>query len=170
MTADRVVAADAEPEQEPEPDQHPEGPGQRRADRPDDHDRRDQPVHPLAADHVRVAPEHQRAAERGGQHRAVQHGQVRRAELPVLRDQRRGDPDDEQVVGVGEEAHPGGQHRPHVGPAKRRLVQRRNQVSGLDILHHITPQIIRPHRHGRPLGPLLRRNVSSLGDAQPTCT
>jgi hypothetical protein len=98
-----------------------------------------------AADHVRVAPEHHGADERGGQHRAVQHGQVRRAQTPVFGDQRRGDPDDEQVVGVGEEAHTGGQHRPHVSPANRRLIQRRNQVSGLDILHRITPQIHSGH-------------------------
>ena len=57
--ADRVVAADTEPEQESEPDQHPERAGQRRSQRPGDHEHGDQPVHPLAADHVRVAAEHQ---------------------------------------------------------------------------------------------------------------
>jgi len=107
--ADRVVAADADAEHEAEPDQHPERAGQRRAQRPGDHDGGDQPVHPLTADHVRVAAEYQGAEERGGQHRAVQQGQLARAQVPVLGDQRRGDPDDEQVVGVGEKAHPGDQ-------------------------------------------------------------
>ena len=168
--ADRVVAADTEPEQETEPDQHRERPGQRRAQRPGDHEHGDQPVHPLAADHVRVPAEHHRAQERGRQHRAVEHGQLPRAQVPVLGDQRRGDPDDEQVVGVGEEPHPRCHHRPQVEPAQRGLIQRRDQVPGLDVSHRITPPLMPPDTlpaSGRFPAHCVRK-LQSPGEPQPT--
>jgi hypothetical protein len=93
--ADRVVTANAEAEHEPE----------------HDHDRGDHPVDALAPGHVGEAAEHQGPEEGRRQHRAVQYGELSRTEVPLLRDQGGGDPDDEQVVSVGEESHPRHQHR-----------------------------------------------------------
>ena len=137
--ADRVVAADAEAEHETEHDQHPERWRQRRPQRAHDHDRRDHPVHALAAGQVGEPAEHERAEERRRQHRAVEQGKPARTQVPFLGDQRGGDPDDEQVVGVGEEPHPRHQHRAQMEPAQRRLIQRRDQVPGPDLGHRITP-------------------------------
>jgi len=83
----------------------------------------------LAADEIRDSPEHERADERGAQHCGIQQGQPARTQMPVLRDERRGDPDDEQVICVGEEAHPGHQRRAQVKPAHRGVIQRGDQVS-----------------------------------------
>ena len=123
-----VVAADAEAEQEPERDQYPVGGRQRGPQCASDHDGGDYPVHALAADYVGEAAEHERAEACGGQHRRVEQGKPARTQVPVPGDQRGGDPDDEQVVSVGEESHPRGQHRPQMEPAQRRLVQRGDQV------------------------------------------
>src|SRR5260370_22262704 len=59
--ADRVVAADAETEQEPERDQHPVRGRQRRPHRASHHDHRDHPVHPLTRGQVGEPAEHLRA-------------------------------------------------------------------------------------------------------------
>jgi hypothetical protein len=58
----------------------------------------------------------------------MKQGKPARTQVPVLRDEGGGDLDDEQVVGVGEEPHPGYQHRPQMEPAQRRLIQRCEQV------------------------------------------
>jgi hypothetical protein len=136
--ADRVVTADAEPEHEAERDQYPERRRQRRPNGPSDRDRCDQPVHVLAADQVGEPPENERADERGEQHRGVEQREMPRAQVPVLGDQRRGNPDDEQVIGVGEEPHPRRQHRPQVDPAQRCLVQVGDQLPGPDLGHRIS--------------------------------
>ena len=104
--ADRVVTADAEAEHEPEHDQHPVRRCQRRPERPDDHDRRDQPVHPLAAADVGEPAEDQRPEERGPSMVLFSSASLARAQVPLARDQRGGDADHEQVVGVSEEPHP----------------------------------------------------------------
>jgi hypothetical protein len=88
------------------------------------HDRRYYPVHVLAAEQVGDPPEQAGAEECGAQHGGVQQRKFAGTQVPLQRDQRRGDPDDEQVVGVGEEPHPRHQHRPQVEPAQRRLIER----------------------------------------------
>ena len=133
--ADGVVTTDAEAQHEAEDDQHPEGRGQRRAQRTDDHDRRDQPVHPLTAEEVGDPAEHERAQEGRGQHGAVQQGQLAGIQVPLLLDQCGGDPDDEQVVGIGEEPHAGDQHRPEMKSADRRLIQGIRQALGSGFRH-----------------------------------
>jgi hypothetical protein len=55
----------------------------------------------LAADHVGEAAEDERSDEGSKQHRGVEQGEPARTQAPVVGDQRGGDPDDEQVVGVG---------------------------------------------------------------------
>jgi hypothetical protein len=52
------------------------------------------------ADQVRDPPEHERAGERASQRHAVEDGQPAGAEMAVVADQGRGDPDDEQVIGI----------------------------------------------------------------------
>jgi hypothetical protein len=77
---------------------------------------------------TQYVPQHERTEECGEQHRGVEQGKPARTQLPVLRDEGGGDPDDEQVVGVGEEPQPGHQHRPQMETAQRRLIQRCEQV------------------------------------------
>src|SRR5207245_846396 len=88
---------------------------------------------------VRKPPEDKRTQAGRRQHRAIEQGEPARTQVPLLRDQRGGDPDDEQVIGIGEEPHPRHQHRPQVEPAQRGLIQRRDQVPGPDLRHRITP-------------------------------
>jgi hypothetical protein len=59
-------------------------------------------------------PEDKRTQARRRQHRAVEQGEPARTQVPLFRDQRGGDPDDEQVIGIGEEPHSRHQHRPQV--------------------------------------------------------
>ena len=136
--ADRVVAAHTHAEQEPEADQHPERRRQGRANRGDRHHGRDQPVHPLAADHVGDPAEDQGAQAGGAQHGRVQQREPAGVQVPVLLDQRRRDSDDEQVIGVGEEAHPGDKDRPQVEPVQRCVIQGSDEVTG-SRLRHVVP-------------------------------
>ena len=149
--ADRIVTADAEAEQEAERDQHPVRGRQRRPQRAHDHDRGDHPVHALTAGHIGEAPEHERAEEGGGQHRAVEQGEPARTQVPLRGDQRGGDPDDEQVVGVGEKPHPRNDHRAQMKSAQRRLIERGDQVPGTSLSHGIPPAVkCRLARASRP--------------------
>jgi hypothetical protein len=59
------------------------------------------------------------------QHGRVQQGELPGIEVPVQLDQRGRDPDDEQVVGVGEEPHPRDQDRAQVESAQRSVVEGR---------------------------------------------
>src|ERR1022692_1473957 len=138
--ADRVIAAHTEAEQEAERDQYPVRRRQRGSKGPDHHDRRDQPVHAFAAEQVGESAEHEGTEESRRQHRAVQQREPAGTEIPFLLDQGRSDPDDEQVIGVGEEAHPGHQHRPQMESAQLCLVERGQQVRGADLGHRQSSQ------------------------------
>jgi hypothetical protein len=131
----RVVAADAEPEQEAEADQDPVGRRDSGSQRRHHHDRRYQPVHVLPADQVGDSPEDEGTKAGSAEHRGVQQRQPVRAELPLQADQRRGDPDDEQIVRIGEKTHPGHHDGAEMEPAERRLIQRGDQVIGWGIGH-----------------------------------
>ena len=133
--ADRVVAADAEAEQEPERDQHRERRGQRRADRRDHHQRGRHPVHPGPADDVGEPAEHQRAEESRPKHDRVEQCELFRAEMPLGFQEGGHDADHEQVVGIGEEAHPRHQQRAPAESRQRRRVRRCGQRWGPALRH-----------------------------------
>ncbi len=119
----RVVATHAETEHEARQDQHEDVRGDGRREGADDHDGRDRGVHGLAPDDVGDPAEDEGADERAedgaAAHPARRHGR----EVPLGLDQRGDDADDEQVVGVGEEAHPRDQDRAPVESARRRVVE-----------------------------------------------
>ena len=96
---------------------------QGRSQRPDDHDDRDQGVDGLASDHVGDPPEDQGAKEGGQDGRSRHPTRLGRRQVPLGLDQRGHGRNDEEVVGVGEEAHPRDEHGSTVELAGRRLVQ-----------------------------------------------
>ena len=90
-----------------------------------------------------------------------------RPSLPELRVQSlvisaEGDPDDEQVVGIGEEPirTP---HRPQVKSAQRGLIERSDQVPGPYLGHGIPPPLMLPHASRRAAFPSAAAERIRLG-------
>ncbi len=92
------------PKNEPGDHQEEEVGGQGRGDRPNDHDHGDRDVDLLPTDHVRDAAEDESANERAENGCTGDPTRLQRAQMPLDRHEGGHGPDDEQVVGVGEES------------------------------------------------------------------
>ena len=98
-----IVATDAKAQNEPGDHQEEEVGGQGRGNRPDDHDHSDRDVDLLPTDHVRDATEDEGADESAENGCTGDPTRLQRAQVPLHRHECGHGPDDEQVVGIGEE-------------------------------------------------------------------
>ena len=120
---DRVVATDTEPKDESGHHQPDEARSHGGGDGTDDHDDGHAEVDRLPSEHVGDAAEEQRTEEGAEDGGARDPTGLEGAEVPLGGDDGGHRPDDEQVVGVGEEPDPRDHHRPPVELAPRGLVQ-----------------------------------------------
>ena len=97
---------------------------QRRGEGAEGHEPGDQPVHPGASHQVGDPAEDEGPHQGGEEGGAPQEAGLDGREVPLLLDEDEGHADDEEVVGVGEEAHRGGEGRLEVEKAQRGLVER----------------------------------------------
>ena len=140
--ADWVVTTDPKSQHDAEDDQYPERWRQRGTQRTGHHDHRDQPAHPLPADQVGDPAQRAGAHHGGGQHDGIEQGHPAGTQLPLLLDQGGGDANDEQVIGVGEEAHAADHDGAKVEPADRRLVQGTGQGHRAGCGHQLSGKTI----------------------------
>ena len=125
---DRVVAADADPEDDPADEQERVVRRERRGDGAEREDQHLIAVDLFAPEDVGDPAEHDRAHGRSQQGRGVQPRHLGGRQFPLGFNQHHDDADDEQVVGVGEEAHARDEHDLVLEPADLGVVDRREGI------------------------------------------
>jgi hypothetical protein len=120
----RVVAADADPEDDPADEQERVVRRECRREGPERQDQHLVPVDLLAPEDVGDPAEDDRADRGGQQRRRVQPGDLAGGKVPLGLQQRDNDADHEQVVGIGEESHARHEHDLQLEPVDLGVIER----------------------------------------------
>jgi hypothetical protein len=128
-----VVAADADAEHGAKENQPPDARRQCRGHGADRQHQHLVAIDALAPEHIGDAAEQHRAERRCEQCRRCDKTLGHRRYLPFMLEHLHHDTDDEEIVGIGEEAHPGNEHDLPMQAREARLVHARQQIGLQDL-------------------------------------